>query len=76
MGATKVSISMDSAKLREVKKIARSQRRTLSAFLSDRVDDYLRHLHARRLFEELMEGQAPISEAERAQLERLWPRGG
>jgi hypothetical protein len=65
---------MDSAKLSEVKKIARSQRRTLSAFLSDRVDDYLRHVHATRLFEGLMRAQAPITRAERAQLERFWPR--
>jgi len=74
MAAKQLAISMDEELVSRVKKAAeRSREGNVSAWLADAASAQLRYEEARRVLEELVGEQGPVSEATIAEVRRQWP---
>jgi predicted nucleic acid-binding Zn ribbon protein len=74
MPAKQLAITMDEELVSRVKKAAeRSRDGNVSAWLSDAASAQLRYEEARRVLDELVAEQGPVSEAAVAEVRRQWP---
>jgi hypothetical protein len=74
MPAKRLAISMDEELVSRVKQAAeRSRDGNVSAWLADAASAQLRYEEARRVLDELVAEQGPMSEAALAEVRRQWP---
>lgn len=71
MSAVKVSVSLDEEQLRWVKRQAKKRKTTVSAVLSEAVDDWRRHRALEHLIEQLG-GRLELDEDEVAEIRAEW----
>jgi hypothetical protein len=76
MAARKLAVSFDEDLARAVDEAAeQATEGNVSAWLAEAARARLRHEAGQQLLEELMAGQPPITEVEREQVRKEWPRG-
>jgi hypothetical protein len=74
MAAKQLAISMDEALVLRVKEAAeRSRDGNVSAWLADAASAQLRYEAAKRVLDDLVSEQGPVSEAAIAEVRRQWP---
>ena len=74
MPAKQLAITMEDELVARVKKAAeRTRGGNVSAWLADAASAQLRYEEARRVLDELLAEQGPVSEAAVAEVRRQWP---